>query len=81
MLDQSLGDLYTAGLISGKNLLAFCNNRAEIEKMVGEINLRRDESKKEDPYYKFFQKKDNNAGDLNDNEKSRKTSITSDNNK
>ena len=29
MLDQSLSDLYTEGLISGKSLLAYCNNRAE----------------------------------------------------
>jgi twitching motility protein PilT len=75
MLDQSLSDLYMDGLISGKSLLAYCNNRTEIEKIVGEINLRRDESKKEDPYYKFFQKKENNNGDLSNGEKVRKTSL------
>ena len=78
MLDQSLGDLYTDGLISGKSLLAYCNNRAEIEKIVGEINLRRDEVRKEDPYYKFFQKKDDRNGDLSDVEKARKTGLFSD---
>ncbi len=78
MLDQSLSDLYTNGLITGKNLLAFCNNRAEIEKIVGEINLHRDENRKEDPYYKFFKKKDENTGDLNDSEEIRKTSIFGD---
>lgn len=75
MLDQSLGDLYTAGLISGKSLLAYCNNRAEIEKIVGEINLRRDENKKEDPYYKFFQRKENHNDDLSNGDKVRKTSL------
>jgi len=75
MLDQSLSDLYTGGLISGKSLLAYCNNRTEIEKIVGEINLRRDENKKEDPYYKFFQKKENNNGDLSNGEKVRKMNI------
>jgi twitching motility protein PilT len=78
MLDQSLSDLYTNGMITGKNLLAFCNNRAEIEKIVGEINLHRDENRNEDPYYKFFKKKDENTGDLNDREKIRKTSIFGD---
>jgi twitching motility protein PilT len=78
MLDQSLSDLYTNGMITGKNLLAFCNNRAEIEKIVGEINLHRDENRNEDPYYKFFKKKDENTGDLNDSEKIRKTSIFGD---
>ena len=78
MLDQSLSDLYINGMITGKNLLAFCNNRAEIEKIVGEINLHRDENRNEDPYYKFFKKKDENTGDLNDSEKIRKTSIFGD---
>jgi twitching motility protein PilT len=78
MLDQSLSDLYTNGLITGKSLLAFCNNRSEIEKIVGEINLHRDENRKEDPYYKFFQKNDENTGDLNDIDKIRKTSIFGD---
>jgi twitching motility protein PilT len=78
MLDQSLSDLYTNGMITGKNLLAFCNNRAEIEKIVGEINLHRDENRNEDPYYKFFKKKDENTGDLNDSEEIRKTSIFGD---
>jgi len=80
MLDQSLSDLYMAGLITGKSLLAFCNNRAEVEKIVGEINLRRDEDRKEDPYYKFFQKKDDSNGNLSDIERARKTSLFSDKN-
>jgi twitching motility protein PilT len=78
MLDQSLSDLYTAGLITGKSLLAFCNNRAEIEKTVGEINLNRDKNRKEDPYYKFFQKKENNDSEPNDVEKARRASLFSD---
>ena len=77
MLDQSLSDLYTSGLITGKSLLAFCNNRAEIEKTVGEINLNRDENRKEDPYYKFFQKKENNDSELSDIEKARRMSLFS----
>jgi twitching motility protein PilT len=78
MLDQSLSDLYTAGMITGKSLLAFCNNRAEIEKTVGEINLNRDKNRKEDPYYKFFQKKENNDSEPNDVEKARRASLFSD---
>ena len=77
MLDQSLSDLYTSGLITGKSLLAFCNNRAEIEKTVGEINLNRDENRKEDPYYKFFQKKENNDSEPSDIEKARRMSLFS----
>ncbi len=41
MLDQSLIELYVAGLISGKSLLAYCNDRAEVERVVGEINVKR----------------------------------------
>ena len=77
MLDRSLSDLYTSGMISGKSLLAFCNNRAEIEKTVGEINLNRDENRKEDPYYKFFQKKENNDSEPSDIEKARRMSLFS----
>jgi hypothetical protein len=72
MLDQSLSDLYMDNKISGKSLLAYCNNRAEIEKIIGEVNIHRDENGKEDPYAKFFKKEDMKAADANNTEKTRK---------
>jgi twitching motility protein PilT len=71
MLDQSLSDLYMDNKITGKSLLAYCNNRAEIEKLIGEVNISRDENGKEDPYSKFFKKEDNNPVNLNDVDKAR----------
>ncbi len=53
MLDQSLGALYQEGLISGKNLLAFCNDRAEVEKLIGEVHVKRDGHKQTEPFYKL----------------------------
>jgi len=55
MLDQSIGDMYLQGLISGKNVLAFCNDRAELEKIIGSsIDVKRDKIRK-DPFYKLFE--------------------------
>src|SRR4030042_759355 len=54
MLDQSLSELYINNQITGKSLLAYCNHRAEIEKLIGEVNIDRDENGKEDPYSKFL---------------------------
>jgi len=48
-LDQSLIDLYVRGLIDGKNLLAVCNDRSEIEKTIGEINVNLDGRRKDTP--------------------------------
>jgi twitching motility protein PilT len=50
-LDQSLMDLYQQGLINGKSLLAFCNDRMEIEKTIGEINTKLDGHAKENPMW------------------------------
>jgi len=36
-LDESLVDLYLKGLINGKSVLDFCNDRKEVEKLVGKI--------------------------------------------
>jgi twitching motility protein PilT len=36
-LDQSLVSLYLKGLISGESLLSLCNDRDEIEKLVGHV--------------------------------------------
>jgi len=39
LLDHSLVDLHRKGVISHQNLLAFCNNREEIEKLIGEAGI------------------------------------------
>jgi twitching motility protein PilT len=54
MLDHSLGCLYKDGIIGARHLLAFCNDRAELEKVVGSIDVKRDTVKKDEPFYKFF---------------------------
>ena len=38
-LDESLVSLYLKQVISGKTLLDFCNDRQEVEKLVGKITL------------------------------------------
>ena len=38
-LDQSLVNLYRQGIISHQNLLAFCNDRDEIEKLTGKAQV------------------------------------------
>ncbi len=37
LLDQSLINLYSKGIISSENLFAFCNDRDEIEKLIQDI--------------------------------------------
>jgi twitching motility protein PilT len=36
-LDQSLADLYLKGVISGESLVRWCNDREEMEKLVGRV--------------------------------------------
>jgi twitching motility protein PilT len=36
-LDEALANLYTKNIISGDTLLAFCNDRIEVEKLIGKI--------------------------------------------
>lgn len=49
MLDQSLVNLYSLGLISGTNLLAYCNDRSEVEKLIGDINVKLNRRKEPPP--------------------------------
>jgi len=39
-LDQSLVNLYREGIISHQNLLAFCNDRDEVEKLTGKAQVK-----------------------------------------
>ncbi len=39
LLDQSLVNLHRKGVISYENLLAFCNDRDEIEKLISEVRV------------------------------------------
>jgi twitching motility protein PilT len=36
-LDEALVNLYLKGLISGESLLSVCNDRAEVEKLIGKV--------------------------------------------
>jgi twitching motility protein PilT len=38
-LDEALVNLYLKGIITGKSVLEFCNDRTEVEKLVGKIKL------------------------------------------
>jgi len=38
-LDQALAGLYLGGMISRENLFAFCNDRDEVEKVVGSVRV------------------------------------------
>ena len=38
-LDEALVSVYLKGIISGQSLLEFCNDRGEVEKLVGKIRL------------------------------------------
>jgi twitching motility protein PilT len=38
-LDEALVSLYLKGIITGQSLLEFCNDRGEVEKLVGKIRL------------------------------------------
>jgi twitching motility protein PilT len=40
LLDQSLVTLYHQGIISRESLLAFCNDREEVEKLGGEVKVK-----------------------------------------
>ncbi len=44
LMDHALVDLYLKGEITGKSLLAFCNDRTEVEKLCGEIKVSLPES-------------------------------------
>jgi twitching motility protein PilT len=46
-LDQSLIELYKRGWINGANLVAACNDRSEVEKTIGEINVSLDDRNSE----------------------------------
>ena len=39
-LDESLVSLYLKRIISGESLLAFCNDRQEVEKLVGRVEMK-----------------------------------------
>jgi twitching motility protein PilT len=39
-LDEALVNLYLKRLISGETLLAFCNDRQEVEKLIGRVEIR-----------------------------------------
>jgi hypothetical protein len=38
-LDESLVSLYLKGVITGKTVLDFCNDRSEVEKLIGKVRL------------------------------------------
>jgi twitching motility protein PilT len=38
-LDEALVSLYLKSIITGKSVLEFCNDRSEVEKLVGKIKL------------------------------------------
>jgi twitching motility protein PilT len=38
-LDESLVSLYLRGVISGESLLEFCNDRQEVEKLIGKVRV------------------------------------------
>ena len=38
-LDEALANLYLKQVITGDALLAFCNDRLEIEKLIGKITI------------------------------------------
>ncbi|MCK4369085.1 MAG: PilT/PilU family type 4a pilus ATPase [Dehalococcoidales bacterium] len=39
-LDEALVNLYLKQLITGENLLAFCNEREEVEKLIGKVEIK-----------------------------------------
>jgi hypothetical protein len=38
-LDEALVSLYLKGIINGKTVLDFCNDRQEVEKLIGKVKL------------------------------------------
>ena len=55
VMDQSLVALYKDGLISGKNLTAFCNDRSEVEKLIGDVNVNPVKPRQAEPFQDFYQ--------------------------
>ena len=39
-LDEALVDLYLKQIITGEILLDYCNDRQEVEKLIGKVNIR-----------------------------------------
>jgi Tfp pilus assembly pilus retraction ATPase PilT len=38
-LDEALVNLYLRGTISGESVLEFCNDRQEVEKLIGKVRV------------------------------------------
>ena len=38
-LDEALASLYLKGIITGESVLDFCNDRGEVEKMIGKVKV------------------------------------------
>jgi twitching motility protein PilT len=38
-LDEALVNLYLKGTITGESVLAFCNDRQEVEKLIGKVKV------------------------------------------
>jgi len=38
-LDEALVSIYLKGIISGKSVLDYCNDRSEVEKLIGKVRL------------------------------------------
>ena len=38
-LDEALVNLYLKEIITGKTVLSFCNDRSEVEKLIGKVKL------------------------------------------
>jgi twitching motility protein PilT len=38
-LDEALASLYLKGIITGQSMLDFCNDRQEVEKMIGKVRV------------------------------------------
>jgi twitching motility protein PilT len=39
-LDEALVNLYLKQVITGKTLLSFCNEREEVEKLIGKVEIK-----------------------------------------
>ena len=39
-LDEALVNLYLKQVINGKTLLSFCNEREEVEKLIGKVEIK-----------------------------------------
>jgi twitching motility protein PilT len=38
-MDEALVALYLKGVITGETVLAYCNDRAEVEKLIGKVKV------------------------------------------